>query len=82
MHSPLNQFRKKLAGHSSNKGTPLGRQAAKNAFSKSISPVPGQQGVLKVDQKSGVSPIRPQTLEFGASVASDYEHDPDVHKDI
>jgi hypothetical protein len=71
MNSPMNQYRKRIAtgpgirGSGSQKATPLGRQALKNAYSKSQSPQPPKE-VSPNDQKN-VSPIRPQTLEFGES---------------
>ena len=95
VNSPMNQFRKKLGVHSprmrnssSKKATPLGRQAAKNAHSRSKSPAPppGQSGATDKNSNK-VSPIKPQTLEFGGAMTSESSsqysvQDPDLHKDI
>jgi len=78
------------------KATPLGRQAAKNAYSKSISPAPtgGAMGTSGTGNEKEGSPVRPQVLDFGSGTespsGSSYnetlstysDQDPDLHKDI
>jgi hypothetical protein len=104
VNSPMNKFRKRLGTNGTNspagargaKATPLGRQAAKNAFSKSKSPAPSATtgggtsiGMDKQTQKQVSSPVRPQVLDFGGGGGSTSEslsqysdQDPDVHRDI
>jgi len=74
VNSPMNKFRKRMGTHGpgivrgssgGNKATPLNKLAMKNAYSRSQSPPP--PGAPKQANTKNVSPIRPQTLEFGGA---------------